>query len=88
MRRGPGRICHVSFTDCRYGSGRGTSECAQDRVIHPEEERAGKGSVGTEAQGGLASKEQEAENDGAHRARVRAQADPRGPTQVLPGHFK
>ncbi len=63
----------------------GASDRAQDRGIHPEEEGAGKRAVGTEEQDGLAGKDQEAENDEAHRARVRAEADPRDPNQVLSG---
>jgi len=64
------------------------SDRAQDRGIRPEEERAGKGSVGTEEQDGLTGKDKEAENDEAHRARVRAEADPRVPHQVHPGHLR
>ena len=64
------------------------SDRAQDRVICPEEERAGERSVGTGEQDGLAGDGEEAENNEAHRARVRAEADPRVPHQVLPGHFR
>ena len=60
----------------------------QPHLLHPEEERAGKGSVGTDAQDGLAGKDKAAENDEAHRALVKAAADPRVPNQVLSGHFK
>jgi hypothetical protein len=67
---------------------REASDRAQDRRIHPEEERAGNRAVGSEAQDGLAGKSKEAGTDEAPRARVRAEADPRGPKQVLPGHFK
>ena len=63
------------------------SDRAQDRGFHPEEEREGKRAVGTEEQDGLAGKGKDVENDEAHRARVGAEADPRGPIQVLPGPF-
>jgi hypothetical protein len=68
--------------------GGGASDRAQDRGIHPEEERSGKRAGGTEDQDGLAGKGREAENDETHRARVRAEADPRVPNQVLPGHLR
>ena len=64
------------------------SDRAQDRGIHPEEERAGKWAGGSEEPDGLAGKDKEAENDKAHRALVGAEADPRGPNQVLPGHMR
>ena len=64
------------------------SDRAQDRGIHPEEERAGKRAGGTDEQDGLAGKGEEAENGKARRARVGAEADPRGANQVLPGHFR
>ncbi len=64
------------------------SDRAQDRGIHPEEERAANRSVGTDEQDGLAGMDQEAENDDVHRAPVGAEADPRGPNQVLTGHFR
>ena len=60
------------------------SNRAQGWGIHREEERAG----GTEEPDGLAGKGKEAETDEAHRAPVRAEADPRGPKQVLPGQFR
>ena len=65
-----------------------TADRAQDGGIHPAEERAGNRSVGTEEQDGLAGKGKEAENDDAHRDRVRAEADPRAPNQVLPGQLR
>jgi hypothetical protein len=64
------------------------SDRAQDRGIHPEKERAGKRAGGSEAQDGLAGKGKEAETDDVHRARVRAEADPRVPPHVLPGHLR
>ena len=66
----------------------GDPDRIQGRVIHSEEERAGKRAVGTKAQGGLAGKNAAAENDDAHRAPARVEADPRVPHQVLPGHFR
>ena len=68
--------------------GGGLSDRAQDRGIPPEEERAGKRSVGTEEQDGLAGKGKEAENDEAHRALVGEEADPRVPNQVLPQQLR
>jgi len=64
------------------------SDRAQDRGIHPEEERAGKWAGGPEDPNGLTGKGKEAENDEAQRARVEVEADPRGPNQVLPGHMR
>ncbi|GEM_PF-6412925 len=68
--------------------GGGASDRAQDRGIYPEEERAGKRAGGTEEQDGLAGKGKMAESDEAHRARVRAEADPRVPNQVLPQQLR
>ena len=61
------------------------SDRAEDWGIRPEEERAGKWAVGTGKQDGLAGKGKDAENDDAHRALLSADADPRGPNQVVPG---
>ena len=83
--KGPGRL---SFSISRLQEWVGeASDRAQDRGIHPEEERAGKRSLGTEVQDGLAGKGKMAESDEAHRARVKAEADPCVPHQVLPGSF-
>ena len=64
------------------------SDRAQDRGIPPEEERAGNRSIGTEEQDGLAGKGKDVENDEAHRALLRADADPRVPHWVLPWHLR
>ena len=66
----------------------GDPDRVQGRVIHPEEERAGKQAGGTDAQDGLAGKGKAAENDEAHHALLGAEADPRVPNQVLPGRVR
>lgn len=78
----------LTFHSPITGMGGGASDRAQDRGIQPEEERAAKGSGGPGEMDGLAGKDQEAENDDVHRARVGAEAAPRGPNQVLPGHLR
>lgn len=85
MRR-RGRCCFFAFHFPIVGLGGGGFRPCPRAGIRPEEERAGKGSVGTEEQDGLTGKDKEAENDEAHRARVRAEADPRVPNQVVLGH--
>ena len=64
------------------------SDRAQDWGIHPEEERAGKQAGGSEEPDGLAGKGKDVENDEAHRALLRADADPRVPHWVLPWHLR
>ena len=81
-------LLSLSISRLQEWVGGEASDRAQGMGTHLKEERAGMRSVGTEEQDGLVGKGKEAENDEAHRALLRADADPRGPNQVLPGHFK
>ncbi len=73
-----------------HGTSGGTWRRGRCRFCHfpSEEERAGKRSLGTEEQDGLAGNGKEAENDEALRARMEVDADPRVPNQVLTEHFR
>ena len=66
----------------------GASDRAQDRGICPEDERAGKRSLGSEEQDGLAGKGKAAENDEAHRARVGGGGRPARPESGPPWQLR
>ena len=67
---------------------RGLPTAPEARLFIARRSEQARGQSATEEQDGLAGKRKEAENDEAHRARVRAEADPRDPNQVLPGHLR